>query len=156
LDVMLALVQAPVQTVQAVGIKIFGRHEDVAHARLVFADGCLGTVTANRASQKAHRRMQIWGPEGYADLDFAARKVTLVQPSDQVRQSGLDPSRLDPVGRAQPKAQVFSRHLQVLDGARRGGEALTAELKHFIQCVKTCEKPKVSGEEGRNAIALAT
>jgi predicted dehydrogenase len=156
LDVMLALVQAPVQTVQAVGITIFGRREDVAHARLVFANGCLGTVTANRASQKAHRRMQIWGPEGYADLDFAGRKLTLIQPSEQVRQSGLDPSRLDWSSRLLLKDQLFSHHLQVLDVAPRSGDALTVELKHFIHCVQTSEKPKVSGHEGRNAIALAT
>ena len=156
LDVMLALVQAPVQTVQAVGITVFGRLEDIAHARLVFANGCLGTVTANRASQKAHRRMQIWGPEGYADLDFASRKLTLIQPAEHVRRSGLDPSRLDPASRALLKDQLFSRHLQVLDLAPRGGDALTAELKHFIHCVTTGERPKVSGDEGRNAIALAT
>ena len=36
------------------------------------------------------------------------------------------------------------------------GDALTAELKHFVCCVTTGVKPKVSGEEGRNAIALAT
>lgn len=156
LDVMLALVQSPVQTVQSAGLSLFGGKEDVAHARLVFANGCLGTVTANRASPMPMRRMQIWGPEGFADLDFAARKLILMQPSDVVRQSGLDPSRLDPASRAMLKDQLFSRHLQVLDVAPQGGDALTAELQHFVQCVASSAKPIVSGEEGRNAIALAT
>lgn len=156
LDVMLAMVQSPVQTVRSAGLSLFGGKEDVAHARLVFANGCLGTVTANRASPMPIRRMQIWGPEGFAALDFAARKVTLMQPSNEVRQYGLDPARLDPASRTMLKDQLFSRHLQVLDLAPRGGDALTAELKHFVHCVTTGAKPKVSGEEGRNAIALAT
>jgi len=100
--------------------------------------------------------MQIWGMEGFAKLDFAARKVTLVQPSDQIRQFGLDPSLLDPASRAMLRDQVFGRHLQVLDLAPRGGDALTAELKHFVHCVTTGARPKVGGDEGRNAIALAT
>jgi predicted dehydrogenase len=156
LDVMLALVQAPVQTVQAVGLTVFGGKEDVAHARLMFANGCVATVTASRASYVSQRRMQIWGPEGFASLDFAARRLTLIQPSEHVRQAGLDPAQLDPASRAMLKDHLFTRHLQILDLAPRGGDALTAELKHFIRCVTTGARPRVSGEEGRNAIALAT
>ncbi len=79
-----------------------------------------------------------------------------MQPSEKVRQSGLDPTQLDPASRAMLKDQLFERHLQVLDLSPRGGDALTAELKHFVHCVAAGVKPKVSGEEGRNAIALAT
>ena len=156
LDVMLALVSSPVQTVQSVGLSLFGGMEDVAHARLVFANGCMGTATASRASPVGQRRMQIWGPEGFALLDFAARQLTLIQPSPEIRQAGLDPSDLDPASRAMLKDQLFGRHLQVLDIGPCGGDALTAELKHFVHCVTTGGKPQVSGEEGRNAIALAT
>jgi predicted dehydrogenase len=156
LDVMLGLAQAPVQTVQAVGLSVFGGKEDVAQARLMFANGCVATLTASRASQVSQRRMEIWGPEGFASLDFAARRLTLIQPSEHVRHSGLDPAQLDPASRAMLKEHLFTRHLQVLDLEPRGGDALTAELKHFIHCARTGAKPKVSGEEGRNAIALAT
>jgi predicted dehydrogenase len=156
LDVMLALVQAPVQTVHAVGLSVFGGKEDVAHARLMFANGCVATVTASRASQVSQRRMQIWGPEGFASLDFGGRRLTLIQPSEHVRRSGLDPNQLDAASRAMLKDHLFTRHLQVLDLVPCGGDSLTAELKHFVRCVTTGAKPKVSGEEGCNAIALAT
>jgi predicted dehydrogenase len=156
LDVMLALVQAPVQTVQAVGLPVFGPKEDVAHARLGFANGCVATVTASRASLTPQRRMQIWGPEGFAGLDFAARRLTLIQPSPEIRQSGLDLIRLDPAGRALLQAQLFSRHLQIHEVTPRASDSLTEELKHFVRCIPTGAQPKVSGEDGRNAIALAT
>ena len=41
-----------------------------------------------------------------------------------------------------------------LDGDRKGDQ-LTAELKHFVDCVRTGTRPRVSGEDGRNALELA-
>ena len=38
----------------------------------------------------AVRKMRIWGAEGYATLDFAARQGTLVRPSEQLRRGRLD------------------------------------------------------------------
>jgi hypothetical protein len=32
---------------------------------------------------------------------------------------------------------------------------LTRELRHFIDCVRTGSRPRVSGEDGRDAVALA-
>ena len=96
LDLVLALVGAPVRAVEAVGVSVFGRHEDVANARLHFADGCVATLTASRANPMPRRCMHVWAPEGYARVDFAGRRLTLMQPSEDVRRHGLDPSRLEP------------------------------------------------------------
>ena len=46
LDLLLALVAAPVVDVQAVGLSVFGRHEDVGQVWLRFANGCVATVSA--------------------------------------------------------------------------------------------------------------
>src|SRR5437870_9847778 len=111
LDVLLNLVRAPVRSVDALGVSVFGGHEDVANARLHFTNGCVAELTASRASYAVQRRMHIWGPEGFASLDFARRQLTLVQPSDQVRKHVLDPSKLDPAARAMVKDELFGRHL---------------------------------------------
>jgi hypothetical protein len=34
-------------------------------------------------------------------------------------------------------------------------DQLTRELQHFVRCVQTGSRPRVSGENGRDAIALA-
>src|SRR5438132_1784366 len=91
LDILLALMRSPVRSVEALGVSIFGGCEDVANARLNFANGCVANLTASRASYAAHRCMQIWGPEGFARLDFAKRHVTFIQPSEEVRRYGTDP-----------------------------------------------------------------
>jgi predicted dehydrogenase len=134
LDLLLTLVGSPVRDVEAHGLMLMGGHEDVAHAHLVFANGCVADVTASRVNPGSFRRMQVWGPEGHATVDFAKRQVTLAQPA------GV-PTR--------------DRPLETLELDRNQGDQLTRELQDFVHCVQTGERPRVSGEQGLEAIALA-
>src|SRR5262249_32562973 len=93
LDLLRTLVPGPGHAVEAVGVSLFGAPEDVANARLTFADGCVATLTASRASPEPSRRMQVWAPEGYVRVDFTRRQVRLVQPTEELRRYGLDPRR---------------------------------------------------------------
>jgi predicted dehydrogenase len=155
LDLLLALVPSPVRAVSASGLSVFGGHEDVASARLEFANGCTAELMASRASATPARVMQVWAAEGFAELDFAQRRLTLVQPSDEVRCHGLDPARLDPASRARLREDLFVRHLEtrVIDGKTQ--DQLTAELQDFIACVRSGKRPRVSGADARDAVALA-
>jgi predicted dehydrogenase len=155
LDLLLTLVQAPVTSVEAAGMSVFGGHEDVASARLVFANGCVAEVTASRASPTASRQMQLWGPEGYAEVDFGARKLTLVQPSESVRRHGLDPTRLDPASRARIRDELFTRHLEMMTVDGKTHDQLTAELKEFVACVQHGTTPRVPGADGLAALGVA-
>ncbi len=156
LDLILALVPGPVRDVYAVGGAVLGGHEDMVNARIVFETGCVAHVTASRISARPKRRLRIWAPEGYAGIDFVNRKLHLVQASDEVRRSGLRIDRMDGPARSRLKDEVFGRHLEVqhVESDRRGDQ-LTAELRHFVDCVRTGETPRVTGEAGRDALALA-
>ena len=158
LDILLALMRTNVTSVEALGVSVFGGFEDVANARLTFANGCVANLSASRASLAVRRQMQIWSPEGFVGLDFANRKLTLVQPSDNLRRNGLDPAGLSPAARAMLKDELFGRHLEVFqrDCQAVGPDPLTRELLHFVECVRTGQRPRVSGEEGRDALALAS
>jgi len=157
LDLLLALVPAPLRSVEALGVAVFGAHEDVANARLRFTSGCVANVTASRASAVCQRKMRIWSPEGYASVDFAKRRLTLIQPSEALRRQGLDPSKLDPAARAMLQEELFGRHLQVLErDCDTGGDQLTRELQDFVHCVRNDVRPRAGGEEGRDAVRLAT
>jgi hypothetical protein len=72
LDLLLAMIAAPVRSVAAVGVSVFGDYEDVANARIEFDDGSVANVSASRASYAAVRKMRIWG--GCASLGFAAKR----------------------------------------------------------------------------------
>lgn len=155
LDLILALVKAPLRAVEAVGMSVFGGHEDVASARLSFANGCVAEVMASRASPTASRVMQLWSPAGYAEADFASRTLTLVQPSAEVRRTGLDPARLDPASRARIREELFTRHLEMLTVDGKAQDQLTCELQEFVHCVQTGRTPRVSGHDGLAAIQVA-
>ena len=156
LDLLLSLVGSPVERVEAMGAAVFGGHEDVVNARLTFANGCLANVTASRVSPKPKRRLRVWAPEGYAGIDFVQKRLTLVQPSEELqRHGGLRLANLDPARRATLKDEIFGRHLQTQDLDCNRGDQLTGELRHFVQCVRAGQRPRVSGEDGRAALALA-
>jgi len=156
LDLLLALIGGPVRHVSAVGVAVFGGHEDMVNARLEFENGCIAHVTASRISQRPKRRLRIWAPEGYAGIDFVCRKLTLVQPGEEVRRHGIRVDRMDAAARARIKEELFGRYLDVLhlDGDRKHDQ-LTSELRHFVDCVRLGRRPRVPGEDGRDALELA-
>jgi predicted dehydrogenase len=156
LDLLHALDPSDVVSVEAMGVAVFGGHEDLVNVRMRFASGCIAHVTASRISPLPKRRLRIWAPEGYAGLDFVRRKLILVQPSDQLRRHGLRVDQLDPSRRAKLAEEVFGRHLEMCDRTCSApADQLTRELQHFVQCVRTGSTPRVTGEDGRAALALA-
>jgi predicted dehydrogenase len=161
LDLVLSLVGSPVLHVEALGVAVLGGHEDIAQARLTFANGCVADLAACRVSPSAARRMQVWGAEGYAAIDFSSRRLSLIQPDEEFprlrRDGNLDPRRLDAAGLATLQADLFGRHLQTLEReCSQSGDQLTRELQHFLACVRTGQPPRVDGTAAREAIAVAT
>lgn len=155
LDVLLSLVQAPVRSVSAVGVSLFGSHEDVANARIEFADGCIATLTASRASYQAVRKMRVWGVDGYATVDFATKQTTVVRPSEQLRRGEIDLEGVDMSQPAAVKAHLFGNVLQVEQIQAEGREPLALELEDFVAAVRTGSQPRVPGAEGLRALVVA-
>jgi predicted dehydrogenase len=155
LDVLLAMVRSPVRSVDAVGVSLFGAHEDIANARLTFDNGCVANLTASRASVKPLRKMHVYSPEGYVSLDFSKRHATIIQPNERVRAEGFDIRKLDLSMIGLLKEKLFGHYLEIREFDMKEGDQLTAELKHFLECVQTGAQPKVTGEDGRNAVDIA-
>jgi predicted dehydrogenase len=155
LDLLLSLTAAPVRSVAAVGLSLFGELEDIANARIEFDDGCVANLSASRASYAAVRKMRIWGLEGYVSLDFAARRATLVRPSEQLRRGRLDFEGVDLSEPAAVKAHLFGKVLRVDHQEGGPGEPLAWELENFIRAARGLESPRVSGEEAVRAMRLA-
>ena len=78
LDLILALVDSPIDSVDAVGAAVASQHEDIANARIRFSSGAVATITASRISARTERRMRIFAQDSYLGVDFAARKLTVV------------------------------------------------------------------------------
>lgn len=156
LDLVLALVRSPLRSVEALGAAVLGGNEDLAQARVTFANGCIADLRASRVHPTPVRCMQVFGPEGFAGVDFARRRLTLMQPAEHLRRRSLDSRRLDPATLATLKAELFGRHVQIHElECNADHDQLTRELQEFLDCVRTGRTPRVDGAAGRDALSLA-
>jgi predicted dehydrogenase len=157
IDMLLTLVPAPVREVDAVGVSVLGGQEDLAQARLTFANGCIANLTASRLHSEPVRRMDVWSAEGYAGADFHHRKLTFVQPSERLRSVQASQQPLDATVLASLRADPFAVLLQRREHAIawEGPDQLTRELKEFVSSLRTGSKVRVTGQQGREALAVA-
>src|SRR6201999_2145255 len=70
LEIILHLVRSPLASVDAVGVPVLSRGEDIANARLRFAAGCVAKVTASRISPEKMRKIRVFQEDAYLSLDY--------------------------------------------------------------------------------------
>jgi predicted dehydrogenase len=129
LEIILHLVRSPVVSVDAVGVPVLTRREDIANARLRFANGCVANVTASRVSDKRMRKIQVFHTAGYISLDYQE------QTGHSYRRDGM---------------QIVREEVAV-----EKDDSLTRELTAFVQCAKHGAEPIVTGQQGADALHLA-
>jgi predicted dehydrogenase len=155
IDLVLWLVRSPLVHVDALGIAVLGEHEDAANARLVFENGCVATLNASRISYQPARQMHVWTPTGFASIDFGSRKVSLVRPAQDVLQRRFNADALPPSERLKIKDELFVSHLVKEDLQAEPVDAITAEQTDFAESIRAGRAPRVSGEQARDALAVA-
>ena len=157
IDLVLDLVRSPVSHVQAFGINVVSNHEDIVNARLFFQNGAIADLTASRVNPDARRGMQVWSPLGCVNVDLQSREVTSYSPTEALRygRSPLELAREPGADIEQLKADIFGRFIEVDKAAVAEGDALTAELEEFVDCVRTGRKPACSGAEALDALKVA-
>jgi predicted dehydrogenase len=155
LDLALHFANSPIRRVQALGICVLGGHEDVAQARLEFANGCVANLNASRISYKQLRHMQVWSDRGCVTFDFAARTATAVCPVTELLQREFDLDDVGPEARTHLKDHLFEDLFQLerYDGAEQN--ALLEELKDFAASIRDHREPRVTGLQGREVMAVA-
>jgi predicted dehydrogenase len=135
IDIVLTLVKSPVTSVSAVGVPVVSGQVDIANARLEFASGCVANITASRVSGERLRKIRVFQRDTYFVLDYASQELNLFRktPGDGSGKARL--TRIEvPVARVEPLRQ---------------------ELDDFLESVRTRRPPLVSGEAGREAVAVA-
>jgi predicted dehydrogenase len=158
LDVVLAFVKSPVTSVDAVGIPVLSKSEDIANARLRFANGCVANLTVSRVSAERMRKIRVFSGgtnTSYISLDYRAQEGFIYR----VAREG------------ESESSLFKKLLHAKDStivSEFGGkrivrepvpiqkeEPLKLELGHFIECVRARQTPRVSGESAKQALDLA-
>lgn len=137
LDLVLALVKSPIESVDAVGAPVASRYEDIANARIRFVNGCVATITASRVSLRTERRMRIFAATGYVSVDFVNRKLSLIA-------SGANGT---------PLAELPGYCLT--ESAWQDHDSLAAEHAAFAAAVRGTGPVEVDARAGRDALAAA-
>ena len=158
LDVVLAFVKSPVATVDAVGIPVLSQSEDIANARLRFANGCVANLTASRVSPERMRKIRVFsgGPTtSYVSLDYQAQEGFIYRIArDDEEESSLLKKLL--AARDSTIVSEFGGKRIVREPVPiEKEEPLKLELQSFIDCVQAHQTPIVSGEAGKRALDLA-
>ncbi len=143
LDIVLSFVQSPVKEVRAVGLPILSPKVDIANVRVEFESGCVANFTASRVSTERIRKLRFFQPRQYVSIDYGRQDLLVI---DVDQNSVETPSFLPSI--APPGVRIQKPEV-------RGGEPLRAEIEHFLEAVRTRQKPVVSLEDGSRALALA-
>lgn len=136
LDLVLSIVPAPIVEVDAVGTRVLTDHEDIANARVKFANGCVATITASRVSLKTERKLRVFEADSYTSIDFGERQVRRVRRTDRVSKGGI------------PDLDVSFDSFEEAD-------LLAREIDAFLQAVRSGGPSPVSGAEGLRALEAA-
>jgi predicted dehydrogenase len=135
LDVVLSLVHADVESIEAVGVPVLTGRVDIANARVRFANGCIANLTASRISRDRVRKIRFFQPFAYVSIDYAAQKVEVWRLTKG----------------AGPMPSIEGGEMPVVNE-----EPLKRELADFVDAVRHRRAPVVDGLQGRKALDLAT
>lgn len=155
IDLILSLVGSPVRRVEAMGISVMGGFEDVASARFEFESGCVAFLRASRVSRQPARRMQVWAPGGFGEINFASRTAAITRPSDTLRRREFHVDALSPAEVEHYREHLFEEHLPQETFEEDAVDALALELDEFIESIRQSRLPLVSGRAGADAVAIA-
>ena len=136
IDIIQNIVGAKVEQINSIGTPVFTEEEDIANARIQFANGCVANVTASRISLKSERKMRIFQPDAYISVDFQNKTFAVFRKGD---------------GEMFPGVPNVTKEEQSFDQA----DALKSEIEAFLGAVINGTPPVVSGEDGRYALETA-
>ncbi len=137
IDLIQALVGAPIESIDAAGSAIFSGDLDIANARIRFANGCVVNTTASRVSLKQERKMRIFQDDAYLSIDLQNKILSVIRKKSDA-----------PV---ESPAQVA-----IEEQSFEQGDALLDEVAAFVSAVRNGTAPIVSGEDGLRALETAT
>ena len=130
LEIILHLVRSPVTSVDAVGVPVLSKGEDIANARIRFANGCVANLTTSRISPEKLRKIRVFQDDAYLSLDY-------------MKQEGEIYKRLD--------GKISRDKIPVMKG-----EPLKNQLAEFVMNVRENTDPRVAGAHGFEALKLAS
>ena len=148
IDLILEMVNSPIESIQASGAKMMSNSIDVAHAHIKFQNGVVANLKSSRIAQNYVRKIRTYQKNFYSITDLMIPQIELY---------GLK------------HHNAFSKELKSQEVETNTGlktlyyekfvpenkDALLEEINDFIHCINTRSKPNVDGQAGANALEIA-
>lgn len=130
LEIILHLVNSPIKSLDAVGVAVLSKAEDIANVRITFENNCIANITTSRISPEKMRKIRVFQDDAYLSLDYQNQKGEIYRKDTQVINRETIPIEQD--------------------------EPLKRQLKAFIDCSTSDENPIVSGNHAKRALHTAS
>ncbi len=155
IEIILHLVRSPVVSIDAVGVPVLSRSEDIANARLRFENGCVANITASRVSTERLRKIRVFQESAYLSLDYMRQEGFVCRMAEGHQKESSLLSKLFASNDSTIVSEFAGRRILREPVPIEKGEPLKRELADFLACARAGAQPKVSGIEGTAALALA-
>jgi predicted dehydrogenase len=144
IDLVHTLVGGSAVSVAAVGVPVLTPFVDIANARLTFDSGAVANITASRVSRERMRKLRIFQQSGYLSLDLASGEGEFFRLRGDVDIAALAAAPL-----------ALEQFVERIPLRAEEAEPLRLEFESFLAAVRGEAPVAVTGEEGREALAVA-
>ena len=144
IDLVHTLVGGHAASVSAVGVAVLTPFVDIANARLTFDSGAVANITASRVSRERMRKLRIFQQSGYLSLDLGSGEGEFFRLRGDVDIAALAAAPL-----------ALEQFVERIPLRAEEGEPLRLEFESFLAAVRGDAPVAVSGEAGREALAVA-
>jgi len=148
IDIILSLVKSNIRQISASGVSVISDTPDIANARIEFDNGCVANLTASRISLKKMRKSRFFQKDAYIAIDFLAQKVEVVK----IKEAPLDKDDFAIIleNAEGQKKQIYFENPNIAKT-----NAIREELEDFATAIQNNTTPRVSLEDGAQALAVA-
>ena len=148
IDLILEMVNSPLESIQASGAKMMSNSIDLAHAHIKFQNGVVANLKSSRIAQNYVRKIRTYQKNFYSITDLMIPQIELYG----LKHHNAFSKEL--------KSQEFETNtgLKTLYYEKfvpENKDALLEEINDFIHCINTRSKPNVDGQAGANALEIA-
>ena len=155
IDIILSLIRSPIKKLDAIGVNVIDRKEDICNARIYFENGTIASLTASRLAFRTERKIRVFSQKAYMSVDFF-RKTGIIIKADPnidalkwIREKKEDKD-------FNPLTVEWQKLLKIEELKVDDTEPLSLEQESFLNAVlKQQTKPQVTGEEGLAALECA-
>lgn len=142
IDIVLNLVDSKVRRINALGISIFTKNEDLANVQLQFENGCIANLMASRVTQHKKRTLTVTQQDKYVVLDYTNQNIFIHRQASSEHFLTKEQLRYT--------QESFTEQIFV-----HKDNPLKLEIKHFIECASNGGKRSVSVEKELYSLQIA-